>query len=197
MSQRDALLDLERRKLGLLRQKLAEQERKVKTLEAMDDDPFDALLERELGLHTAHAATLEVEPVRPPQPAKTPEPEPAAAGEEVLNARFNWGAELRRPRRIPRNWVRLLRFIGPDGKTYDQVTAFIAESKFAITPGAARTQLMNYRKDFGFIENPSKGFYKATERALGFLDTQEGEDPAVGTGGVFSLQPNPLDRAAA
>ena len=79
----------------------------------------------------------------------------------------------------------------------DVVGNFIAESKFAITPGAARTQLMNYRKDFGFIENPSKGFYKATERALGFLDTQEGEDPAVGTGGVFSLQPNPLDRAAA
>ena len=191
MSQRSALLDLERRKLSLLRSKLAEQERRVQTLEAMDDDPFDALLEREL-------STLEVKPPTPlPVAAETPKPAQALVQTPVLASPASWGQQLRYPRRVPPHWVQLLTFISLEGKTYEQVIAFVAENKMAISEGAVRAQLMNYRKDFGFVENPRKGFYLATARALSFLQTQEGGGASVGDGGASNSQPAPLNRAAA
>jgi hypothetical protein len=200
MSQRSALLDLERKKLSFLRNKLAEQELRVKTLEQMEDDPFDAVLERELeALDAQDAAHRVAEAVREGREAvqasaQAPILLPA---EEAAQPGFVWGAKLRNPRRVPPQWVKLLRYIGREGKFYDQVVDFIGKSGISITAGAARTQLMNYRKDYGFVENPKKGFYVATEKALSFIQAQEGEDPAVGDGGVFSLQPTPMDRAAA
>lgn len=195
MSQRSALLDLERRKLSLLRSKLAEQERRVQTLEAMDDDPFDALLEREL-------STLEVKPPTPlpvaaAAAAETPKPAQARVQTPLLASPASWGQQLRYPRRVPPHWVQLLTFISLEGKTYEQVIAFVAENKMAISEGAVRAQLMNYRKDFAFVENPRKGFYLATARALSFLQAQEGEGTSVGDGGAFNSQPAPLNRAAA
>lgn len=197
MSQRNALLDLERRKLALLRQKIGEQERRIQTLEAMDDDPFDALLERELELRTVDTPTATPTPSYPGSAAtaQTPAQQPADIG--VMKALVDWGAGPRLPRRVPQNWVRLLRFIGLDGKSYAQATEFIDVNKIAVTPGSARTQLMTYRKEFGFIENPSKGFYKTTERAMTFLNKQEGEVAATEHGSDFDTQTPPLTRAAA
>lgn len=188
MSQRSALLELERRKLALLRSKLSEQERRVQTLEAMDDDPFDALLEREL-------SALEVKQPAP-LPAEAPKPKQALV-QSVLTPPPSWGQKPRYPRRVPPIWVQLLTFIGLDGKTYEQVLAFVSANKMAISEGAVRAQLMNYRKDFAFVENPRKGFYLATPRALSYLQTQEGGGAAVNDDGASNSQPAPLNRAAA
>lgn len=203
MSQRSALLDLERKKLSFLRNKLAEQELRVKTLEQMEDDPFDAVLERELEAMDAqertsaeHRVADAVREGREAVQASALAPIVPPA-EDAAQPGFVWGAKLRDPRRVPSQWVKLLRYIGREGKSYDQVVDFIGTNGISISAGAARTQLMNYRKDYGFVENPKKGFYVATEKALNFIQAQEGEDPAVGDGGVFSLQPTPLIRAAA
>lgn len=173
MSHRAALLDLERRKLALLRNRLEEQERRVQMLEGMTtDDPLDALLERELA---PSAAAMQ-----------TPAPLPASADDDdrddlpetllppaPLPPTFSWGSQPRFPRQVPAIWVHLLKFIGREGRTYEQVTKFIEVNKIALSPGAARTQLMNYRKEFAFVDNPRKGFYKATDRALAFIEQQE------------------------
>ena len=182
MSQRAELLELERRKLSLLRNKVKEQEARVRTLEAMEDDPFDILLEQELAadttaqkaISTANAAVQASAlvpagqmpaPVQTSaQPSATPAPSPFPSDD--LGAVFTWKRKLRR---MPDTWVRLLTFIGKEGKDYESVKAFIDENNLPIGHGAARTQLMNYRRDFGFVENPRKGFYVATERALEFI----------------------------
>lgn len=204
MTHRAALLELERKKLTLLRNKLAEQERRVKTLEAMEDDPLDALLERELaGTQPRPAAATGTErssaieatagaDATIPEQAKTSGLQPELV--EAASMPYAW---QRRPRRIPPMWVKLLRFIGPEGKTYEQVVEHIARERLQLTGGAARTQLMHYRKEFGLIENPARGFYVATDKALQLIAAQEGESPAVGDGGALKTQPTPLTRAAA
>lgn len=186
------ILDLERRKLSLLRTKVADQERRVKVLETLLDDPLDALLEREL--------THPVEPQTPTQAASEPVAEEDAhvtqQDQAPVAQLFNWNALPRNPRRVPPIWVQLLRYIGAEGKTYDDVKRFIQERELRISEGAVRTQLMNYRKEFGFVESPKKGFYKATERALSFIDAQEGGGPAL-PGGAPQPQLESLARAAA
>lgn len=195
MSQRTELLDHERRKLALLRAKVAEQEARVKVLESISEDPFDAILERELAALTPMPAAA------PAAPSKASPLEPggdqaSAAVPAPLAAVFQWGKQPRTPRQVPQNWVSLLRYIGLEGKTYEDVKMFIKDRQLSLSEGAARTQLMIYRKEFGFVENPRKGFYKATERALSFLDAQEGKASALQGGGLQS-QPIPLTRDAA
>lgn len=214
MTRRAALLELERKKLTLLRNKLEEQARLVKTLEAAEDDPYDALLERELAAAEAAEKTNEKQAVhadvQTPARAAILEAAKMAATAASEAAAIHAGlrpsnvllasssvAWQRVPRRIPPTWVALLRFIGRDGKSYDDVVGFINHNSLPVTPGAARTQLMNYRKEFGFVDNPRKGFYQATEKALAFINAQEGESPTVGDGGASKTQPTPLTRAAA
>jgi hypothetical protein len=193
MSQRNELLDLERRKLDLLRTKIAEQERRVKLLETID---VDALLERELGLRTGADQDSVAAPSAPK--ARALDAKRASGGsEDHMTDSPVRGWQPRLPRRVPPTWIRVLRFLGQDGKSYDEVIAFIEANGLSLTPGAARTQLMNYRKEFGFIENPRKGFYKATERALAFLNEQEGKGAAVADSSAFDGQPAPLVRAEA
>lgn len=180
MSQRAELLDLERRKLSLLRNKVKEQEARIQTLEGMEDDPFDALLEQELAanttaqraintIQTANATSVQT----PAQVAESADVHTYAQSGQVSAASEPAFAWQRKPRRMPDKWIRLLTFIGKEGKDYEQVTAFIDDNDLSLTHGAARTQLMNYRRDFAFVENPRKGFYVATERALEFIAKQQ------------------------
>lgn len=205
------LLDIERRKLSLLRNKVIDQEQRVKVLEQLANDPLDALLERELSLAAIPApVSAPVQPSVLAVAAKVDETadkgkhedqdqgygaEPAPV--EAPAAVFTWGATPRNPRRVPALWVQLLRYIGREGKTYDDVKLFVRDRGLQISEGAVRTQLMNYRKDFDFVENPQKGFYRATERALAFIDAQEGRAAPALPGGGAQSQPEPLARAAA
>lgn len=192
MSHRTELLEHERRKLLLLRNKLAEQEQRVKVLEQMQDDPLDEVLDRELAQDAGTKRT--------PAPAPAPIDQSSGAdelprrAESLLPPAFAW---QRVPRRMPPQWARLLTFIGSEGKTFTEVEAFIKEAPLAMTPGAARTGLMNYRKDFGFVENPRKGFYKTTDKALAFIEARKDESPTTDDDGASESQPTPLTRAAA
>ena len=70
----------------------------------------------------------------------------------------------------------------------------VSHSETAI---AARTALMNYRREHGLVENPKRGFYIATEKALALVEAQKGEGSAAGNSGPFGPQPTPLTTAAA
>jgi hypothetical protein len=202
MSQKTALLEHERKKLAWLCAKVAEQERRVALLEGLEDDPLDAILYGELATVQAETHQVQTPALTDAQqtikaPVKEPAQEPAPlATPALLPSQFQWGQQPRLPRKVPANWVSLLRFLGRDGKTYEDVKLYIRDRGIPLTEGAARTQLMAYRKDFGFVENPKKGFYKATERALSFIDKQEGGSP-VSQDEVSGSQPNPLARAVA
>ena len=193
MSHRTELLELERRKLLLLRHKLVEQERRVQTLEQMQDDPLDELLERELAQATAVQTPVQAQRGHQEEATEIDIPEPPSVP-SMLPMAATW---QRIPRRIPPQWARLLSYIGSDGKSFAEVEAFIKNEDLALTPGAARTGLMNYRKDFGFVENPRKGFYKATDKALAFIEAHKDESPAIDDGEAFESQPTPLARAEA
>lgn len=181
MSQREELLKREKLKLSWLREKVTDQERLVSTLERIPNDPLDEMFERETrgARDTPVLAELETRPLvdvwRP--------------GSELA-----WG---KHPRRVPPNWVKLLTFIGKDGKTLGQVEAFIKEHSLPLSNGAARTGLMNYRKEHGFVDSPKKGFYMATDKALEAIASQEGESPATENSEASSSQPTHLTMAAA
>lgn len=193
MSQRSELLEHERRKLSLLRDKLADQERRVKVLEQMQDDPLDAILEKELA--TAAPTVQQAAPVMPPAPP-TEVAKPLQHHTDLIPAPISSWQRIPR-RRLPEKWSDLLSFIGSEGKTFTEVEKFIGEANLALSPGAARTGLMNYRKDFGFVENPRKGFYRATDKALAFIEAHKDESPAIEDDRAFESQPIPLARAEA
>jgi hypothetical protein len=181
MSHRTELLEHERRKLSLLRNKLAEQEQRVKVLEQMVDDPLDEILEREMA-SAASARQEEPGAVLSQDRGENETTRSSALSPPPLASFWH-----RIPRRMPAQWVRLLTFIGNDGKTFAEVETFIKNAGLAMTPGAARTGLMNYRKDFGFVENPRKGFYKTTDKCTAFIEALKDESPA--NGGAPESQP--------
>ena len=90
----------------------------------------------------------------------------------------------------------MFNYIGLEGKSYEDVRLYIHDRDLKISEGAVRTALMNYRKDNGFIENPKKGFYRTTERAMRFIEAQERGNPTR-QGEEPLTQPIPLDRDAA
>ena len=58
---------------------------------------------------------------------------------------------------------------GLEGKDFSQVQAFTARGETPMTAGAIRTGLMNYRKDYGLVANPKRGFYCATQKGIDFV----------------------------
>ena len=193
MSERIKLIERERRKLDWLREKVTEQERRLRALEELKDDPLDEMFERELAaadpVHTSAQASGTA-------PAMMTSPAPSTHLERLLRP-IDVTAWVRVPRRFAPNWVQLLKFIGPEGKTYAQVKQFLTATGLPIKPDAVRAGLMNYRKEFGLVENPKKGFYVVTEKALEMIRAQEGESPATGDSEASKTQPHPLTEAAA
>lgn len=155
MSQIDALVEREKRKIKLLRDKIAQSEAHLQALMSMrSEDALDKLLDEELNA----------------KPATDVAPK-------------GWGPEVHdfktRNKPIPSNWAALLKFIGTQGKTMPEVERFLNDEKIPISPPAARTGLMNYRKHYGFIENPKKGFYRLSANGLGVITSQKEENPEI------------------
>jgi len=152
-----AQIDRETAKVKLLRGKIEECEKRIAMLRSMrEDDALDKLLDQELRTTAPTAPT----PVTQPQ---------APADNEI------------KPRRkpIPENWSKLLAFIGEDGKSSDQVRAFLTDSPIGITPDASRTGLMNFRKEYGFVDSPRRGFYKLSPLGAEAIRAQQSESPDI------------------
>ncbi len=192
MINRKALLERERRKLRWLQEKLDEQRRLVHELEGMETDALDLAFEREVeakSVYEGGGARLAAESF-----GEYVAPGASATGQLAQEAvKPRW----RKPRQLPEKWVKILSFIGADGKTYDQVKEFVTGEGLDISPDAVRTGLMNYRREYGLVENPRRGFYRATEGAFEVIRAQENESLAAGNSEASEPQSNPLPTDAA
>lgn len=152
-----AQIDRETAKVKLLRGKIEECEKRIAMLRSMrEDDALDKLLDQE----------LRTTPQSAPAPAAQT---PASADSDIKPRR----------KRIPENWAKLLTFIGEEGKSSDQVRAFLLASPIGITPDASRTGLMNFRKEYGFVDSPRRGFYKLSPLGAEAIRAQQSESPDI------------------
>lgn len=136
-------IERERKKIALLEDKIKECKARIDALLSVNsDDELDRLLEKELVETPKKIVVVSTHPGSVSEPSK------------------------KRHKRIPDNWVAIINFLGEEGKTFQEVETFLKSSGLGMSSGAARTGLMNYRKEFGFVENPRKGFYKATPEGL-------------------------------
>jgi hypothetical protein len=177
MDERIALLDRERRKLLWIKDKLDQQQRRVDALEALQNDPLDEMFDRENSTDVPLSAL----------PPSTPSSEPKSGSQQTkqvpdmvpLLGKYFSVPWIRRPKQLPEKWVRIFDFIGREGKNYTEVKAFIKREGLAISPDAVRTGLMNYRKEFGLVENPKRGQYNLSEHGADVIAGLKNESPAA------------------
>jgi hypothetical protein len=196
MDERVALIERERRKLNWLRQKVEEQARRVQALEAMQDDPLDEMFERDTAGAPSTAPADQVRQERVSQTDRSTE-QPAQRTTTTAFPTGTYASWQRLPKRLPPHWVHLFEFIGREGKTSAEVLEFIKSREFKISGEAVRTALMNYRREFGLVENPRRGFYQMTEKGMEFVQAHKEESPADSNSEAFEPPPTPLTTAAA
>lgn len=155
----EQLIDRERQRRALLVQKLDETDRRIQMLMSMSRQPD--LLDKWLDEQTA-APTPAHHPM-----ASSPVEQAADAGQLQSDMPTRMTRET--PRKISTQWVSLLEHLGLEGKDFSQVQAFTARGETPMTAGAIRTGLMNYRKDYGLVANPKRGFYCATQKGIDFV----------------------------
>lgn len=194
MDERTALLDRERRKLLWIKEKLTQQQRRVDALEALQDDPLDEMFDREtateLPVPTSAQGPAQVSVPDSVSPEVTEEQPTRQVPDMVpLLSQIHSAPWMRRPKQLPEKWVRILNFIGRGGKTYTEVKDFILHERLAITPDAVRTGLMNYRKEFGLIENPKRGRYNLSEQGAEIIAGLKNESPATNGSEAPESQP--------
>jgi hypothetical protein len=188
-------LTRERRKLLWLKGKVAEQERWVRELEQREQDPLDVAFEREQG-----AAAIDEVGEMPAQASALPEAaEPDAASARVVGHAPTvrmagpWATSWKREvRRLPPKWSAIIEFIGADGKSLTEVMQFIDLRDLQLTADTVRAGLMNYRRDFGLLENPKRGRYVATQKALDIIAATKDESLTKGE----ALESQPTDKEA-
>lgn len=149
----------ERQKIELLRKKIRECETRIASLTGSDS--LDDLLEKELLAQQSPAAEQKASP----QPARAPAVSELAAEET-----------RERTKRLTDKWVRVLQYIGKEGKAFPQLSQFVAENGIGLTDGALRTGLMNLRKENGYVGNPRKGVYFVTDAALEAIEAKKRRD---------------------
>ena len=158
----DTIIERERRRRNLLIQKLDETDRRIQTLMAMSKqlDPLDRWLDEQMATPTPSTA---------PAPVPSTQHPAVAGGTESLQT-----AKMTRdtPRKISAQWVDLIEYLGLDGKDFSQVQSFMARGETPMTPGAIRTGLMNYRKDYGLVASLKPGFYCATQKGMEFVQVR-------------------------
>lgn len=162
----DDLIEREKQRRLLLVQKLDETDRRLQALmsASRQPDPLDKWLDEQMAKTTR---VLITEPTSAPMPSIVSD----AAGANDAVAKAPRAAKMTRetPRKISPQWVGLIAHLGFDGKDFSQVEQFMARSGTPMTPGAIRTGLMNYRKDYGLVSNPKPGFYAATQKGMDFV----------------------------
>lgn len=175
------LIEQEQAKIALLKAKIAECERRIELLGSfLDADDLDTLLSNSLAPDNRKsvgsvlvAATQHITPVAAKQPAFVQD----------------YYEHLNDPkRRLSDDVQSILRFIGLDGKSLDELESYCAAQQFSHNRGTLRSLMSNYKRKHGFIDSPALGFFKLTGRALAFLDAEypvaQSETPSVGAEGV-------------
>ncbi len=186
----DDLIEREKQRRALLVQKLDETDRRLQALMSASrkPDPLDKWLDEQM---------VKTTPVIITEPANAPKPSVASdydgANDAVVKATRAAKMTRETPRKISPQWVGLIAHLGFDGKDFAQVEQFMSRSGTPMTPGAIRTGLMNYRKDYGLVSNPRPGFYAATQKGMDFVKSLgTTSDDGLGAGkDFFDSEPRP------
>jgi hypothetical protein len=176
-----SLIEQEQAKIALLKAKIAECERRIEVLSSfLDADDLDTLLSKSLT----------------PDSQKSSGSVIAAVAQRIIpvvGLHPNFGKDhfeyLKDPKRRLSDEVQsILRFIGLDGKSLDELESYCAAQQFSHNRGTLRSLMSNYKRKHGFIDSPTLGFFKLTDRALAFLDAEhpvvQSETPSALTEGV-------------
>ncbi len=156
-----SLLERERLKLSWLRQKLAEQEQFVRELEGREDDALDAAFQREF-LKAPEPTPQDSRDQDTLVAASSPMP---TVNEVLESGRVGWS--LTRPlKSLPSRWIDVMIYIGVEGKTFPEIMNYIERRKLGFAVDTVRAGLMNYRRDYGLLENPKRGFYRVPKPML-------------------------------
>lgn len=141
------LIAKEKAKLELLRKKVAACEQLIAALNGTDTDDIDIAIAKQMG---------QVSPVPDKQATNAPLPLPSITGMRVRKDSIS---------------PLVLQYIGKDGRSLDEIETHMKDIGRTASRGALRTMLMNLRVNNGFVESPSKGFYKLSDagvKAVGF-----------------------------
>lgn len=66
-------------------------------------------------------------------------------------------------KRIADKTITILRHFGKEGKSLKDTVAYSIANKIGLNENNIRNLAMIYKNDFGYLESPSRGFYKLTE----------------------------------
>lgn len=173
------LISQERAKIDLLRQKIRECEMRISVFESMTDDDLDVALSKSLGsgasIGTSHATDI-----------------PAPLGSHTLQTPAHDAEHQTQPvhqfevpkKRISSQMLKLLYFIGENGKGVDDLVGYAKQSAIDITRGGIRSTMNNYKNKFGLLVSPKDGFFRLSERGVAYLASLKSETPPVSAGGV-------------
>jgi hypothetical protein len=173
-----SLIEQEQAKIALLKAKIAECERRIEVLGSfLDADDLDTLLSKSLAPESQkNAGNAPVSFLQQSVPVVKRQP---SSGQEGFGDP---------KRRLSEDVQIILRYIGLDGKTLDQLESYCASQRLPHNRGTIRSLMSNYKLKHGFIDSPALGFFKLTGRALAFLDAEypvaHSETPSVGAEGV-------------
>lgn len=79
-------------------------------------------------------------------------------------------------KRMSDKTIQLFQFIGLEGKALPKLTNFADEKALGWKDHNIRNMMMQYRKNYGFIESPRNGFYQLTQKGLDAINKQLVED---------------------
>lgn len=168
-----SLIEQEQAKIALLQAKITECERRIELLNSfVNADELDDLLTRK---------SQEQDESRAAGGAGTIQTQLPEVVSEIK------GYELPK-RRLTDDVKIILRYIGAEGKSLDELEAFCSANGFKHNRGSLRSLASNYKTKHGFVTSPKLGFFKLTERGQEFLDRYypdiPSETPSVSAEGV-------------
>lgn len=165
------LIEREKRRRAILVQRLDETDRRIALLNTMSDkaDPLDKWLDEQMKAASMSDVAAAVNSIASANAAATATKAAVLTAQESSDGRQTTLKTRDTPRKISSQWVDLIEHLTTDGKQFHDVQAFSARSASPMTPGAIRTGLMNYRKDYGLVSNPKPGFYAATQKGMAFV----------------------------
>ena len=153
MSQYAEQIEIEAQKIALYKTKIEQCQKRIESLKFLMTDSEDAL--DSLTSNMIGAAS------------KLPATDTSSQRIKSLETLPNKQESTRKPgKSLSQKAIAILKFIGIDGKTLSQIIEYANLINLGMTDGNIRNFAMIYRKDFGYLENPQRGFYRLTEKGL-------------------------------
>lgn len=175
------LIKQEQAKIALLKAKIVECERRIEVLKSfLNADELDTLLTKSLSPDSQKKSDVSAVVSVEQKDQAVVEPQPILDEESYGDPK----------RRISEDVQSILRYVGLKGKSLDELEAYCAAQSYSHNRGSLRSLMSNYKIKHGFIDSPTLGFFRLTERALAFLDAHypvevpQSETPSVGAEGV-------------